>query len=105
MRITLLSQLISVFTKNRRKEQLSQLSIFVDLTLAPSLHYQSHGISSGADALHTAAILNWIQGLNNNGSAKQPVPAIFGGNYQVLGPKCQQFSVLLINLAHIYLKL
>lgn len=38
---------------------------------------------SGADALHTSAILNWVQGLNNNGSVTQPVPGIFGGNFQV----------------------
>ena len=35
------------------------------------------------DGLHTAALLNWVQGLYSSGTKKQPVPGLMGANYQV----------------------
>ena len=43
------------------------------------------------DGLHTAALLNWIQGLGSSGTKKQPVPALMGANYQV---RCLNFLVI-----------
>lgn len=36
------------------------------------------------DAMKVKAVLNWIDGLNSSGTTNQPVPAIFGMNFQAV---------------------